>query len=195
MNKTTYQQRHHKYHCPNFIPTQLEKDWYYKTRQEVRAVYGKNAWKVDDLVNKANYTLDSTVIPLYVKYRSETTNHDSLAHMWIDWYTEYLETIDWPFVMVRLEDLVFYPHETIRKLCDCYGDGATYVGDDRLTIPTGPSKPSDHVHGAVQTGLMDAMVQHATRNRTRGMTNDDVRFVRNVFHDSKLFRMFGYKLP
>jgi hypothetical protein len=38
----------------------------------------------------------------------EMTNHDSLAHVWIDWCTEYLETIDWPFVMVRLEDLAFY---------------------------------------------------------------------------------------
>jgi hypothetical protein len=185
----------HRYHCPNFVPSQIEKDWYHKTRKEIREVYGIDVWSVDNIINKANFTLRSDVIPVYVKYKSEIRYHRSLAHMWIDWYEDYLERVDWPYLMVRLEDLVFYPHETVRKICECYGGGATYVGDDQLTVPSGPSKPSGTVHGAVQTGLMDAMVQHVTRNRTTGMTTDDLHFVRNVFRNSRLIQMFGYKVP
>jgi hypothetical protein len=31
------------------------------------------------------------VVPLYVKYKLANTTHKSLAHMWVDWYDEYLQ--------------------------------------------------------------------------------------------------------
>ena len=72
-------------HCPNFIATQVEKDWYNVTKRQLRKHYDGDVWKVDNVFEKANYTLDSNVIPLWVRYKSETRNHDSLAHMWKDW--------------------------------------------------------------------------------------------------------------
>jgi hypothetical protein len=72
-------------HCPNFIATQVERDWFNKTKKELQDHYDRDVWKVDNVLEKANYTLDSKVIPLWVRYKSEIRNHESLAHMWKDW--------------------------------------------------------------------------------------------------------------
>mmetsp|Transcript_24051 Transcript_24051/g.56870 ORF Transcript_24051/g.56870 Transcript_24051/m.56870 type:complete len:429 (-) Transcript_24051:1887-3173(-) len=179
-------------HCPNFIATQIERDWYNKTKLQLRKHYNGDVWKIDNVFEKANYTLDSNVIPLWVRYKSETRNHDSLAHMWKDWYDEYYN-VDWPRLMVRLEDLVFYPHETVRKICECV-DGK-YVGDDNLSMTLDSAKAKDDkIHGKDRTGLVRAMIAHVTQNRTKGMTLDDAAFAKQTLEDS-VMRTFGYKSP
>ena len=48
-------------HCPNFIANDVEKEWFYKKRPEVRKHYDGDPWKVDNVMNKANFTLDKKV--------------------------------------------------------------------------------------------------------------------------------------
>lgn len=60
--------------------------------------------------------------PVHVRYGEDREDdHISLAHMWNDWYGYYLKEADYPFVAVRMEDLVFYPKETIGQVCECAG--------------------------------------------------------------------------
>ena len=40
-----------------------------------------------------------------------------LVHLWNDWYTEYLEA-SYPRLLVRFEDLIFYPQQTTNLICD-----------------------------------------------------------------------------
>lgn len=95
--------------------------------------------------------------------------------------------------MVRLEDLVFYPHETVRKICECV-DGK-YVGDDNLSMTLDSAKAKDDkIHGKDRTGLVRAMIAHVTQNRTKGMTLDDAAFAKQTLEDS-VMRTFGYKSP
>jgi hypothetical protein len=171
----------------------VERQWFYKKKREVKAHYNNDPWKVDNVIEKANFTLKSKVIPVWVRYKSEIRNHESLAHMWLDWYEEYYNA-EYPRLMVRLEDLVFYPHETLRKVCECY-EGATYVGDENVSLSLESSKQkADNIHGKDRTGLIDAMIKHATQNLTKGMTNADLDFARRVLKNSVVRQALGYKL-
>ncbi|KAG7342006.1 hypothetical protein IV203_007098 [Nitzschia inconspicua] len=185
-------------HCPNFIPNHVEREWFHKSKLELRRIYDGDVWKIDNVLEKANFTLDNTEgpIPVWVRYKSETRNHLSLAHMWLEWYEEYFSA-DWPRLMVRLEDLVFYPHETLRQICECY-DGAVYVGDDMLSLTLESVKGgSDNIHGKAEdrSGLIDAMINHALQNRTKGMTMADYTFSTALLRDSKMRQEFGYTVP
>jgi len=179
-------------HCPNFVPNHVEREWFNKNKKEIRKHYNNDVWKVDNVFNKANYTLDKDVIPLWVRYHSENREHTSLAHMWADWYNDYYQA-DYPRLLVRLEDLVFYPHETLKAICDCANDGPgitdtehnpsdrdhpqndnnierafEYVGDENLELSLesaigGSGVGVDNIHGKDRTGLFGAMKKHAGR--------------------------------
>eukprot|EP00536_Pseudo-nitzschia_multiseries_P017225 jgi/Psemu1/49916/gm1.49916_g len=97
-------------HCPNFVPNHVEREWFNKTRKFLKKHYNGDNWKIDNVLNKANFTLDQQVIPLWVRYHSENRKHASLAHMWADWYNDYHEA-DFPRLLIRLEDL----HLRVRK--------------------------------------------------------------------------------
>lgn len=204
------------YHCPNFIANHVEKEWFHKKRPEIGKFYDRDprkVWKVDNVMDKANYTLDKEVIPLWVRYHSENRQHKSLAHMWMDWYKDYYDA-DYPRLMIRLEDLVYYPHETLRQVCECAngGSGSTdtdggyfeYIGDENLVLSLdsairGTGKGVDNMHGHDRTGLLGAMAKHAgphsLSHRTTGMTPEDLEFATTVLKDSETFSYFGYKIP
>ena len=60
--------------------------------------------------------------PVHVRYgEGREDDHPSLAHMWNEWYGYYFNEADYPYVAVRMEDLVFYPKETIQQVCECAG--------------------------------------------------------------------------
>ena len=196
-------------HCPNFIANHIEKEWFFKKRAEVRKHYEGDPWKVDNVVEKANYTLDKEVIPLWVRYHSENWQHKSLAHMWTDWYKDYYDA-EYPRLMIRLEDLVFYPHETLRQVCECAigGDDTTnagdgyfeYIGDESLILSLDSAiKGGDNIHGKDRVGLLGAMAKHAgpfsVSHRATGMTKEDLEFATNVLKESETMSFFGYKVP
>ena len=199
-------------HCPNFIANNVEREWFFKKRPVVRKRYEGDPWKIDNVIEKANYTLDKNVIPLWVRYHSENWNHESLAHMWTDWYKDYYDA-DFPRLMIRLEDLVYYPHETLRQICECGGGSETtdngegyfeYIGDQNLVLSLdsairGEGNGVDNIHGKDRVGLIGAMAKHAgphsNSHRTRGMTKEDLQFATKVLKDSEVMSYFGYKVP
>ena len=200
-------------HCPNFIPNNVEKEWFFKRKIDVREHYDGDPWKIDNVIEKANYTLDKTVIPLWVRYHSENWHHKSLAHMWTDWYKDYYD-VDYPRLMIRLEDLVFYPHETLGQVCECVigedeKDHAEsgyfeYIGDENLILSLdsairGSGKGVDNIHGKERAGLLAAMAKHAgphsVSHRVKGITKEDLEFAIKVLGDSETMSYFGYKAP
>lgn len=60
-------------HCPNFIANDVEKEWFFKKRPEVRKHYDADPWKVDNVMNKANYTLDKRVSTRTPSFYSTTS--------------------------------------------------------------------------------------------------------------------------
>lgn len=68
-------------HCPNFVPTSVEREWYDKPKKFVKHYFNNDPWLVDNIMDKANFSLDSKVIPVRVRYKNEEIYHTSLAHM------------------------------------------------------------------------------------------------------------------
>ena len=146
---------------------------------------------VDNVVDKANYTLQSSVIPVRVRYKVTSEFHDSLVHLWRDWYAEYFNAT-FPRLMLRLEDLVYHPRVVMKEICECAGGN---LAPNVTLLIDSAKKGSENVHGKIKTGLLEAMYSHVHGNRTAGMTADDVRFANKVLKESPLVRTFGYQLP
>lgn len=186
---------HPPHHCPNFVPDERDYEFLqyanvYK-RAKFRKFHHDDPWLVDNVMNTANFNKTQTVVPLYVRYKLINTTHTSLAHLWNDWYNEYMVG-DFPRIVVRMEDLVFHAEQVIQQVCTCVG--GTFAATDFQYIID--SAKHGEIHGNDKTSLLDAMIRYGSRRQdhTRGMTQDDLDYARKVL-DEKLMHMFGYSHP
>lgn len=94
--------RHTRVHCPNLVANPDD---------EMAGIHGMGADKS---------------IGVTIKYHEDNhTHHESLAGLWNDWYREYYEA-PWPRLIVRHEDLLFYPEFVVTKACQCAGGKIMY---------------------------------------------------------------------
>lgn len=185
-----------KAHCPNLVPNDIDRYWYNITtsrygKETINRLY-KDPWLRDNLLDTANFTLDKEVVPVRVRYKSGTLFHDSLVHMWNEWYHEYIDA-DFPRIVVRLEDLVFHPKEVISKICHCAGGT---VKDDFQYVTETAKVGGENIHGkaADRTNLFKWLTRFHLEDRLKNMTSEDHAFAREHL-DSELLKMFGYLLP
>lgn len=189
---------HPPHHCPNLIPNDQDYEFLqvasiYK-RPKFRKFHHDDPWLMDNVFNTANFLPNHTVVPLYVRYKLTNTTHTSLAHLWNDWYNEYIQG-EFPRLVVRMEDLVFHAKSVITQVCECVG-GTTTLGRRDFAYITESAKHGE-IHGNDKTSLLQAMIRYGSSsklNRTRGMTREDIEYARKVF-DANLMDMFGYKHP
>ena len=153
---------HRKEHCPNLVPNEVDR---------------KIGVKTD-------------TIPVNVRYNStHVTHHDSLVHLWNEWYKDYLNA-DFPRLIIRSEDMMFHTPEVIKKVCECGGgkmrDKFTYI------LESAKGSTGAH-HGAL--GLAGAMIRYANATkRITGFTPEDLEYAR-LHLDPTLMEKFGYVTP
>ena len=191
-------------HCPNLIPNHVEREFLpqaptYKQRRT--DLHHNDPWLIDNVVNTANYTLDSKTVPVYVKYKKETTNHDSLAHMWNDWYHAYFYNDDnnnngssFPRLMVRFEDLLFFGKNVTEQVCACMG-GRIHP---RGFVHVAQSAKKGKIHQDKST-LVDVLVRYGggaryDADKSKGMTAEDLDFAKASL-DPHMMQVFGYQHP
>jgi hypothetical protein len=126
--------------------------------------------------------------PVRVKYSATIVSHKSLPDFWNDWYNDYLAA-DFPRILVRFEDLLFYGKNVTQTLCKCGG------GDPRrdhfVHVKTS-AKLGTAAHGANKTNLIDAIIQFGSeKGRLMGMTPNDIKYSKKLL-DPKLMDMFQY---
>jgi hypothetical protein len=180
-------------HCPNLVANEVDYEFLKYAESgaytDMEEYHHKDAWLMDNVLNMANFTSDQAIVPLYVKYNRETTNHLSLAHLWSDWYHEYTNG-DFPKLIIRFEDLLFFGKEVTEKACKCAG-GEMYPRFRHI----GNSAKKGTIHGDDKTSLVDALIRYGQRqNVTRGMTTDDIEYAKTAFADD-LMKFFAYKHP
>lgn len=102
------------------------------------------------------------------KFGPGPSTHDSLAHMWNDWNGAYYDG-NVSRLMIRFEDVIFFPKETSRKVCNCVGgklvtpkekDGLFHYVID--SAKTGPG----HGPGQKRNGLIDAWIKYGKARKT-----------------------------
>lgn len=182
-------------HCPNLIPNDIDRKWYnYSLKYKKKGIHKlfKDPWFRDNLLDFANFTLNSTVVPVRVRYKSGELFHESLAHMWNEWYHEYIDA-DFPRIVVRLEDLVFHSKEVVTNICTCIGG----TMNKEFQYVTQTAKVGDaNIHGKVEdrTNMFKWFTKWHLEDRTNNMTREDHEYATEHL-DSELLDLFHYILP
>jgi hypothetical protein len=180
-------------HCPNLVPNDIDRKWYNFTmaygRRGVHSLFN-DPWLRDNLLDTANFTLDSSVVPVRVRYKSGTLYHESLAAVWNEWYRESYDA-EYPRIIVRLEDLVFHAKEVVTKVCECFGGKM----DRDFLYVTKTAKVGDaNIHGSDRTDLFKWFTRWHLEDRVRNMTREDQEYAREHL-DQELLKQFQYGTP
>ena len=139
--------------------------------------------------------------PVRVKYSNFTRHHRSLVHFYNEWYQEYLELQDYPHLLIRMEDLLFFPDEVVPQICACAG-GVLTLGNStnrsiRLVVESAKSKHSTKfmAEGQEHTGYLDALIRYGTSaTRFKGMTPQDLQYAGHYL-DKNIMDLFQYGYP
>ncbi|MGK3734198.1 MAG: hypothetical protein ACI8RD_000438 [Bacillariaceae sp.] len=174
-----------KTHCPNLIATEAE----IKNSHILRKMY-KNHLKDKDV---------EKLVPIKINYSKELVhNHSSFGHWYSEWYNDYLKA-DYPRLMVRFEDLLFFGKDVTRAMCQC-GGGTPRKDNGRsgdFTHVAESAKKGKTAHGSLKerTNLVGALIKYGSgKHRTDTMTRDDLIAARRHF-DPELMEAFGYRHP
>ena len=131
-------------------------------------------------------------LKMSVRYDGFNRTHDSLVHFYNDWYDEYIN-VEIPFLLVRFEDLVFHPEETITKVCECGGGKRT---SKKFHYVVNSAKKGLAAHGAMhlRTGFVDALVKYGNLKKRYKDWNSksDLEYVKDHISQSLMEKM-NYK--
>jgi hypothetical protein len=165
--------RFSKKHCPNLVPTVDDK------------------LRFKDLAEKE--TVPVTIV--YSIKKNFHVAHDSLVHLWNEWYNLYF-IATFPRIIVRFEDLLFYGEEVTETLCEC---GGGVPREDRkfphFVYVSESAKLGTAAHGNHKTGLLDALIKYGSDDhRLDQMTPEDLALAAKIL-DPKMMEYFGYTNP
>jgi len=163
--------------------------------------------------------------PVSVKYGAATESYQSLAHLWNDWYNDYYQTaVDatttdahqhditndeqqqqhYPWLMIRIEDLVFHTVETITTVCECAGGQIRSSNSNSSNNQTQQQQSFQYIKDSAKkdspghdtsTGIAEAWIQYARPLAVRaGLDPADYRAAVAVL-DPHLMQLFGYQHP
>jgi len=174
--------RHFPEHCPNLIPNQVDID-------NANSIVINGVEGVDH--KTLRFDPNAKTVPMRIDYKSTSVHHDSMAHFWNGWYSEYFDA-DFPRLIVRFEDLVFHGKEVTETVCKCAGGEVNSGGFKYITesAKRGPGQ-----HGAERTGLLSAILKYGNdKDRYNGFTKDDLQFAHKTL-DRKMIEFFKYNDP
>ena len=147
------QWKHTQKHCPNLVPNGSD---------EEAGIRGRGPENAIEVSIRYNGNKDGT------------THHDSLADLWNDWYGAYYEA-DYPRLIVRYEDLLFYPEFVVTKICQCAGGKIKF---ENFQFEANPAKGGAAHDGS--SGLAEATVKYGkAENRFVGFDAKDKSFAAN----------------
>ena len=134
------------------------------------------------------------LVPVEVKYDAHANHHDSLAHLWNDWYAQYLEQADFPYIVVRFEDLQFYAKNITYQICECAGGEIRTDRPFKYIVDSAKDGPG-HGRKEDRTGMLAAWKRYGKPMPPQNGfgTLDYTAAVEHL--NSKFMDMFGYRHP
>lgn len=143
--------------------------------------------------NEGIVELESIPNPVNVTYAEQrTSSHASLAHLWNDWNDEYMHAT-YPRLVVRFEDLIFYPRQTTQLICECaggelQGDVFQYIVNPAKTGP-GHGKTSE------RTDMVQAWMKYGKPPQPQGGFSKSDYVAAKKFFKEDIMHIFGYSHP
>ena len=168
--------RHSSDHCPNLVPNAVDE--------------ALNAQRHPNDPNNRPIVTPTGGVPVAVQYKEFRVEHDTLVGFWNDWYNEYVN-VSWPRLIVRFEDLVFYPQEVTKTVCECAGGELNPNQPFKFIVES--AKHGAAAHGKERTTYIDALVKYGTeKGRYKGFEDPDLEYARQHL-SPKLLEIFQYK--
>jgi hypothetical protein len=135
-------------------------------------------------------------VPLEFKFSRHSLSYKSLAHLWIEWYAEYWRNADgFPFLIVRLEDLVFHRYETTRIIvCECTGGTVAPEDDFKYIVNSAKIGPA-HGKKTEWTDMVDSWVKYGKPMAARANFSDLDYDAAVEFLSRELMEKMCYKYP
>lgn len=126
-----------------------------------------------------------------VTYGAGVKSYQSLVHLWNEWYTAYT-VVDFPLLMVRMEDLVVHTKVTISSICECAGGR---IRSDRPFTYIVESAKKDSPGHDTSIGLAEAIIKYSQPLQVEaGFTHDDYEAAYETI-GQQLMDAFGYYHP
>ena len=149
---------------------------------------------VDRCPNLVKSAENQELYDVDVVYREDKRyKYESLADLWSTWYNDYLHTHDFPRLMIRYEDLLFYPTEVVTAVCEC--GGGKLLSSERGIHHVEESAKKEHYKNSAPVGLLSAIQRYGKEDhRTDTMTEEDLSYARAAF-SSDLMDLFHYSHP
>lgn len=148
-----------------------------------------------------------------VKFGPGSTHHKSLAHMWNDWYGEYFYnnytmnstmedrinlTAPFPRLMIRFEDIIFFPYEVTQQICNCAGGVLGHRPDDTDVanstfhyVVRSAKTGGGHGPASQRNGLIDSWVRYG-KSDPRNEYDDESAGIAEEALDKLIVKAFGY---
>ncbi|KAL7470508.1 hypothetical protein ACHAXS_010759 [Conticribra weissflogii] len=143
-----------------------------------------------------------------VNFGPGKTHHESLSHLWNDWYGEYFyknytsrdgdTTAPFPRLIIRFEDIIFFPREVTEQICNCAGGVLGHRQDDKDVVDgtfhyVVRSAKAGMGHGPVseRNGLVDSWIRYSGDPR-KNYDDETVTIVEEVL-DPTMVDTFGYR--
>lgn len=180
-----------KYNKTDTIPIVIIRDpynWQQSMCNHTYAIYWKHSReRCPNLIERG------TPIPAKIRYtKSMTDEFPSLAHIWSEYYSQYLKA-DYPRLIVRYEDMLFHPKRIMKQVCDCV-EGQFVEKEFSLKVDNAKFGPGHGVQKADQ-GLLNSLKKNTdTSRRVNGLTREDLVYAATAF-DTDLTTLFHYASP
>lgn len=125
------------------------------------------------------------------------TEHESIIHMWNDWYGGYYHNKTYPRLMVRFEDTIFYPKEVSEQICSCVGGVLMPPKeDDGIFHYVIDSAVNGKGHGSAdkRNGLLDGWIKYGRKSRPGTFTKKDLDFIEK-YADKEILETMRWSRP
>jgi len=143
----------------------------------------------------ANSTSKKKVpVELKAKLAEQWLSYGSLAHLWNEWYAQYWKDANFPFLMVRLEDLVLRQYDTTKILCNCAG-GVVPLKEKFIYIVKSAKQGPGHGKNEDRTDMLDAWMKFSKPMKSKAGFSDMDWEASVSFLSRELMELMDYKYP
>jgi len=164
------------------------------------AMDGTSVGNVDEEYNAIN-----------VSYGPGPSHHKSLGHLWNDWYGEYLysntnngsggtttTSAPFPRLIVRFEDIIFFPYEVTQQICTCAGGILGHRIDDKDVVNgtfhyvvRSAKAGVGHGPASQRNGLIDSWVRYGRDNPKDEYSESEIQVAKEIL-DPWIMETFEY---
>jgi hypothetical protein len=118
--------------------------------------------------------------------------------MWNDWNSQYTASnVTFPRLLLRHKDLVFWPEETTRTICQCAGGVLASDEDEHTSFTYVMESPAPKRKGQKPlNGLVQNWIKYgnAPFDIPNNLNLEDVQYASTIF-DIEIMDLLGFRLP